>query len=345
MHVHSRAALAALVSFALVGCAGLPATQPLSRDVAAVLQPVDVKIGISQPELYAEFERATGGAAAAAACGAVPGLGILLAAACGGAMGAVDATVNASRAKAADETVRPLKDEIVDLNFDQLMTDSMTKRLQSVPGMQLSALAVTRTVTPKANEESFRASTSSAVMFVNVNYSISTDFSTFNVSAQSTVYPRAAKARLAAGLPADLPTDSQDQVLAPKNSAYRSKFFYHAKLPVQATNSSEYVAAWKADGGRSLRIAIQEGIAQVSQLLAEDLQRVPDAKPTTRPKVDADKGIKAELMSESSGGQLLRYPDGSLHFRATLSTAAASAAVAAPTEAPSTASAVKTAVQ
>src|ERR1700712_3763728 len=99
MFTMRRAVLAACIPLVLAGCAGAPRNRGLSPTVAAAIQPVELHVGIKQPELYAEFEHSNV-AAGAAACGAVPGIGILLAAACGGAMGAVDSSVNAERAKA-----------------------------------------------------------------------------------------------------------------------------------------------------------------------------------------------------------------------------------------------------
>jgi hypothetical protein len=179
-------------------------------------------------------------------------------------------------------------------------------------------------------------------MFVNVDYHVSKDFSTLEVSARGIVYPRSAAARSAAGLPAALPSEPKDPVLALKNSAYRVNVFYHAKLPVQAKSPSEYVAAWKADGARLLRSGLHDGTAQVGRLLAEDLQRVPGAERAGLAKVDAENGLKADLIAESNGGRLLRYPDGSLHFK---TTATASAVIAAPLKSTATTSAGGTAVQ
>jgi hypothetical protein len=284
--------------------------------MAVAIQPVEVKIGIAQPELYAAFQHSTAGVAAAASCGAVPGIGILLAAACGGTMGAIDANVNASRAKAADEIVRPLKDEIVDVKFDQIMTESLTKSLQDIPGMQLSNVAVTKTVNAKKYEELYRASTANSVMFVNIDYHISMDFSTLEVSARGLLYPRSATARKAAALSAEIPNPADEPVLGLKNAAYRMNFIYQVKLPKQAATGADNVAIWKADGARLLKSGLQDGSAQISRLMAEDLQRRPGTTLPTVAKVDIANGIKADLISETATGKLIRYPDGSLHYEA-----------------------------
>ncbi len=337
MFLFHRAAWAALVSFALVGCASAPHNKPMSAQVAAAIQPVDLRIGIKQSEVYAAYEPSMGGASAAAACGAVPGLGILLAAACGGAMGAVDATVNASRAKAADEMVRPLKDETVDAKFDQILTEAIGNSLQGAPKLRFSGVALTKTVDDKAYEETFRASTSAAVMFVNVDYHVSRDFSTLEMTARGLVFPRSAAARTAAGLAPELPAPGKDPVLPLKSAAYRLDVAYHAKLPVTANAPADYVALWKADHARLLRAALNDGALQLGRLLAEDVQRAPDSERTVLRKADG-KALPGDLLAESDGGQLLRMPTGVLMFKTTLSKDAAATTDAASTPKPTTTS-------
>lgn len=323
-----RAALSALVSFALVGCANQKFHQPLKSNVAASLQPVEVKVGIAQPELYAAYEPSGAGAAAAAGCGAIPGLGILLAAACGGAFGAVDASVNASRAKDADAIVRPLKDSLVDLSFDELAQGKLTEALKGVQGMQTASLTVLKKTDNKSYDETFRASTASAVMFVNVDYHLSKDFSTLEVSARSQLYPRSAAARSAAGLPAALAADVSPLNL--QGSAYRRDVHYQIKLPASPT-SAAYVAAWNADNARLMRNGLTSATTELARLLSEDLQRgETPLKEGTRIKLET--GMTADLIAETDAGQLLQYPDSSLRFVAkapTISTPGAAADVTA----------------
>jgi hypothetical protein len=332
MYALSRAAVSALSALALVGCA-TPLTQPLKRDVATAAQPVEVKVGIRQPELYGAFEVSRAGQAAAAGCGAVPGIGILLAAACGAAAGAVDATINASRAKAADETIRPLKDEIVDLKFDQAMNEAIAKALTNVPGMSFSGVVVTKETTDAKYEETYKASTAGGVMFVNVDYHMSIDLSTLQMSARALLYPRSPAARTAAGLPGDInapPAPNQaTSMMDPKNAAYRSMVVYRAKLPLQGKDPAEHLAAWKADNGRLLRTSLHDGMAQLGRLLVEDVQRGPDAPALpSLGKVEGDNRLQADLVAESHGGKLLRYPTGALYFQTTLGGTAATTAQA-----------------
>ncbi|HXA46872.1 MAG TPA: hypothetical protein VNW52_04525 [Burkholderiaceae bacterium] len=350
MYTYRQAAASACVLFALVGCAHSPVVRPLNNDVANAIQTIDIKIGVPHQELHAEFERSNGGAAAAAGCGAIPGIGLLLAAACGGAAGAVDATINTARAKAADETVRPLKDEIVDVNFNQIVTDSLKESLKSVPGMQPTSMTVTNTVNDGVYEEIYRASTANGVMFVNVDYYLTADFSTLEMAVNAHIFPRSAAARKAAKLSAELPTKDvqgsdraspQEKQLASSNAAYHSLIFYDIKLPRKAETKAEYVEAWKTDGARKLRTSIADGTHQIARLLAEDLlRRFGDTERPALSKVDNGKGLMVDVIAENENGKLLRYANGTLHYRADaaifdhLKTLESTATVSTPSFAP-----------
>jgi hypothetical protein len=309
-----RVAFATFAAFSLAGCAGLPVTQPLDRKVADTIQPMELTVGIKQPELYAQFEPSMVGQSMAIGCGAVPGLGILLAAACGGAGGAIDATVNAERAKTADTTIRPLKDDIIDVNVDRLLQDALSTSLTAVPSMKLASTTLVKAVDDKAYEASFRASTASAVMFINVDYHLTRDFSTLELSARSLVYPRGEAARVAAGQPKDLPTAANELATEAKNSVYRSEVYYRVKLSDEKKDGAGYLELWRADGAHLLRAALTDGSVRLAKLIAEDLQRVPPEKRSADVKLEKENGVEIEVVSETVDGRLLRHPNGTVHY-------------------------------
>ncbi|MGM3275002.1 hypothetical protein [Ralstonia sp. 24A2] len=330
----------------LAGCAPMSLMQPVERETLTAMQPVDVRVGIKQPELYAAFVPSNSGQVAAATCGAIPGIGILLAAACGGALGAVDAGINASLAKTAEETVRPLKDQLAEVNVNQQMRETVSVALQGVPDMQVEHVELTKDVTDKAYNESFMASQSGSVMFVNVDYHLSPDFSTLVLSTRSLLFPRSAKARVAAKQPQTVEAKSANNELAvaPRNSVYRANITYNAKLATPGKDAAQNVAAWNQDNGRLLRAALNDGIAQMGRLMADNLQRKYEANANANAtQVKGDNGVLVSQISKGDTGSLLRYPNGSLQFNADLNvvvasfdaarqagTAVASAQVAAP---------------
>lgn len=319
---------AALVPLVLHGCAVAPPNRTLSPAVAAAVQPVDVRIGIRQPELYAKFELSAI-SNGAVACGIVPGIGILLAAACGGLMGAMDATVNAQRAKEADELVRPLKDTVIDVKHDEMFTNSISTSLRGIPSMQYASLQLTKTVDDKAYEEIFRSSSSGAVMFVNLDYHLSIDFSTLEVSAAGLLFPRSVAARTATGKPPQLSEDTKGKPLMAHEAVYRADIVYRASLPKTAETAGGNIEAWKANNGRLLRTALEDGGRQVAQLLAEEMQRAPGAEQTVLGTAEFAKGQTGQVLRSQGATQLFRAPNGALVYKTTVSPPAGQAASAA----------------
>lgn len=319
MHDYRRVALPALISFALAGCAVQPAAQRGGKEAFLALQPIDVTVGIQQSELYAAYEVSRTGEAAANGCAAVPGLGLLLAMACGGAGAAVDAKVNAERAKVADETIRSAKDQVVDIKFDELMNAALSKELRAMPETQIAGFSATKNVAVNAYEEAYRASTANGVMFITVDYHVSRDFCRLQAPATGLLYPRKEPEPKLAGSSADR-LNTTESVLAAGNAARRSNAFYELRLPMPVkTSPAECVAAWKADGARTLRLGLQNATVELARMTAENLQREPVAKEPRGTVV------------KRNGGELIRHRDGSTHFNlstqdlldATASTAAA----------------------
>lgn len=314
MYRYRQIVLTAVISSSLFGCAGLSPTQPLDKNLARVAAPVDVFIGIQQPELYAAFEVSMVGTSAAATCGAIPGIGILLAGVCGGTMGAIDAAVNSSRAKKADEQIRPLKDTIIDVQFDQLMIDATKLALNAVPDLPLKSVSVTKQVDEKSYEALYKASAANSVMFINLDYQLNKDFSALIISTRETMFPLSAAAKKSAGQPENSSNDGKP--LALEKSIYRSQIFYEYALPAKAATIEENVELWKANNASLLRAGLNNGTAQISKLLAEDLQRTPSPADTNLPKTKVNAYISAHILAEHNFGRTLRYPDGSIHYEA-----------------------------
>lgn len=333
MKSFSRAGLSVVVSMALVGCAVPPVNKPLKQEVKAAINPVDLYVGIAQPDLYAAFEPSMAGASSAAACGAVPGLGILLAAVCGGAMGAVDASVNASRAKTAEEQIQPLKNAALDIQFDNIFNDTIAKSLKGAPGFRFGNMVLTKVVTPKAYEETYRTTASNAVMFITLNYNLSTDFSTLEVSSHALVFPKSPAALSAAGVPAE--ALKQETFTTVNNAAYRTQLSYRGTLETKAASPAEYVQIWSADNARLLRVAVHDAATQTARLLSEEIQRLPVPERAALKKEQVAR-MSYDLLAEEHGGKLLRDPLGRLVFMKTLT----KEFVAASAESPKPAAAI-----
>ena len=312
------AALAVLVC--LGGCA-VQSKKSLKEGQLAALQPLDVKLGVLRPELSAQFEVSTAGVAGAAACGAIPGIGILLAAACGAAAGSIDASVNAERAKTAEQTILPLKNAVADLDFESLARANVSDGLTTLPSVKVAGVTRVMGVSPAIYEQEFKASTASTVMFITFDYHLTKNFDTFEVTARTHVFPRTPQARAAVAVP-EIPAGSTVSQVATQYAAYNSDIVYSFKLPKPGADNAANVALWQADNGRLLRAAETDGLRQLTAFLMEDLKRVGDlvlSNPNRQ--VDVSPGVKAQFVARSDDGEMLRLANGTFLFNADLTRA------------------------
>jgi hypothetical protein len=319
-HKRFAALVACLVWVA--GCTQIPiVSQPVKHETLAIVQPVDVK-GYVEP-LRADFVHSDVGGRGAAACrAAIPGVGILLAALCSGIMGTTESNINTSRSNAAQEMVRPLKEVSDNFAFDRRIRESLMQSLKSAPNIELSDIVVMKVADSKAPGELFMASRAGSVLFTNVNYRLTTEFSALILVMTNTLIPRSDQARVAAGLP-DLQSDEKpESFLATKNAVYRSEIIYRVGLTNPSKEPGENVATWGADGGRLLQAAMIDGIGRTSEVLAEDIQGKYETKPDSESRVNIG-GIRGNLLVQDNAGTLLRTSNGSLLFSANLDTAAA----------------------
>jgi hypothetical protein len=310
-----HAAFAVLIPLALAGCAGVPQNRTLSPKLATAMQPVEVHIGVRQQELTADFDRSNL-AAGAAVCGAIPGIGILIAAACGGAMGAMDASVNAERAKAADEMVRPLKDAIVDVRMNEVFKDTISASMGTRSQMKFTPPALVQS-DDKGYEQTFRTSTSNAVMFMNMEYRMSSDFSQVEVSALGIVFARSPEARTAAGQSPQIPEQAQGR-LPLADAAYRVGVMYRGALPVAGQAPADNILAWKAANARLLRAALEDGARQVARLVVEEMQRAPDAPRPVLARAQVAKGMEGDVIWQDGAAKLVLLPTGTLVYTTTV---------------------------
>jgi len=271
----------------LAGCASSTTRKPLSQAQLAQLQPVALSLSVPQPQVYAKYEISSAGTTGAVACGVVPGIGILLAAACGGVAGAMDASINASRAEEADVRMRPLKDTLIGLRTERDLQDNIAAALAQVQGMKLAGVTLTR---EPLQESYFRkvlaATNTGTAMFIEVDYHLVQDMSRLEMRSRSLIYPRSSGASSTQaqmiGAPVGTPgAGAASRPFDPENAAYRFELVYRAALPSAGTDAAQNARAWSADQGALLRLALQDGVRQTSALLAQDLQGLATAAAQT----------------------------------------------------------------
>lgn len=310
----------ALVSvLALEGCAGMTINQPLKDEYRNKISSTQLYLNVPQHELYAAINPSNLGQTAAASCGAVPGLGILLAGVCGGIAGASDAAINASRAKEADKQVGPLKDALLDVAFEQQLQQQFTQVIGSVPGLNVGDISIIRNDRIAEVSKLVESSQASAVLLITADYHLSPDFSHFLFVTQTFMFPRAADLRAQAGQVPD-PKNVREgvQIAHPGFSIYNGQLSYAARLPEPAKDVATNVKLWQADNGALLRKAWAQALSEVPGIIASELGQTSGSSsrsghPAKEEKIKVD-NVSVVLLRQTSSGKLVRYVNGAQIF-------------------------------
>jgi hypothetical protein len=328
MQITLRACALILVSLGLGGCA-LPRVRSLTQEEAAPFQPIDVVVVVDHPELYGAFDTMKITPRESNPClpriepGAMPEVNWD----CGGLTDMIAAKLSASRARKAEEAVRPVRSELADLDIAALLSESLARSLQALPNVKVASWRLMKKPSGSAAEDVYRASTANAVLFIRLDHYLSADFSAFEISTDSQLFARSLAARNAAGLN-NVPAGSADALpaLVPTNAVYRSTVIYHADLPRQTDDSlAGHAATWRADRARLIRAAVEDGRVQLPPLLAEEFQRPNTARRTVVRKV-REQGTTMDLVAEKDGRQWLVTPQGTLYYKTQVPAVARTAA-------------------
>ncbi len=254
----------------------------------------EVVMPIRQAEIYVYVPPTQGGA----------GFGLI------GAL--VDVTIDSVRAGKAETAVKPLRDALVDFNFDNAFKDQITNSLTAVPWMKAEKFRVMKEVTPDSTEKALADSQDSAVLFIAADYNLSNDGDVLTAKLTAYLFPN--NDALRSLKPPK--KDAKGPVAVPANALYRNVLSYKTRIPLAPSGRDGTIAAWSANNGAAMRVALGMAAAKLSRLLAEDIQRSEEdsaaaAKAGTAVKIE---GISGQSIGSDADGTVVRYADGTLAF-------------------------------
>ena len=288
------AVLASLI--ALGGCATTPHA-PLPSMARDKISSTDVVLPIRQSEIYvfvpnSQISAATGG-------------GLLFA--------LVDAAVDSVRTSKAEDAVKPLRDSLVDFNFDESFQGELKKSLSEVPWIHLADVRVIKEVTNNSMDEALTGSKSGAVLFAAPDYHLSNDANLLVLKVTVSLFPNDDALRALSKN-----KSNSGAKTAMEKALYRNTFTFSTKIPGTASDRDANMKVWSADNGAAARAALNRGAAKLAVMLAEDLQKPEEmagndnAKGTTR-SVVVD-GVSGQVVRDDDDGDMVRFRDGTLAF-------------------------------
>lgn len=289
-----RATHIAILLCGLLGaCSTLPpheAFPPAARDKIST---TEVVMPIQQAEIYVYVPPAQGGA----------GFGLI------GAL--IDVSIDQVRTGKAEAAVKPLRDAVVDYNFDDVFKSEISHSLSAVPWMGAATFRVVRDVSPDTMEKTLKNSQAGAVLFIAADYNLSNDGDELTVKLYANLLPNND------GLRALKPAKKDSKKLAlPANALYRNVLVYKTRIPPAPSGRDGTIAAWSADHGAATRAALGMAAAKLARLLAEDIQRTEEdgaaaAKAGNTVKIE---GRPGQSIGSDTDGTAVRFADGTLAY-------------------------------
>ncbi|QUD90044.1 hypothetical protein [Phenylobacterium montanum] len=290
----SAAALSSVL--ALGACATVtPQHVPIGAKAQAAIPSTEIVAPIKQSEIYVYVPPAN--ANAGAGFGLV---GVLVAV-------SVAATVDSVRQGHAEEAVKPLRNAILDFNFDDTFRAELKRSVSQVGWMHVDDARIMKDVLPANIDGAITGSKDGAVLIVVTDYHLSTDGAQLYVVTNAALYPNsdALKALQAGKAETGLKSD-------PANALYRNAFMYQARVPGASGDRNANIAGWSANGGEAMRKALKEAAVRIADLVQADLQDQETGK--TGPA--ANDGSDGQIIANEEAGQLVRHGDGTLVYTA-----------------------------
>jgi hypothetical protein len=253
-----------------------PVHVPLAANAQQSIPSAEVVAPIAQSEIYIFVPATTAG----------QGQGLV------GAL--IDAGVDAYRAGTAESGVKPLRDAVVDINFDHAFSTQLQSSLSAITWLHLDGVRVVKEATPKTIDQAITGSKDGAVMIAVTDYHLSNDGRQLLITANVDLYSNStslAPFKPAKGKP-DVLSDSS-------NSLYRNTFTFESDLAGPPAKRELNMVVWTANNGAAFRAAMKLGVAKLGEMIAMDIQGGTLG--------DAGLGPQPE-------GLLTRNPDGSLIF-------------------------------
>lgn len=267
------AALAVITpAILLAACAS---SGPLNRSVPLAardkIAATDVIMPIGQNEMVIAIPISTAGTSGAASFGLI---GALV-----GSM--VDASIDAGNASAAETSVKPLRNAMIDFSFDDVLNADVQARMAQATWMHPGGYRVVKEVTPQNLEGVLKQSKASSVLLVSSAYNLNFNADELTVSLTGRVLPNTPE--LQALLPEKF--DPKASQVTSANELYRNVFVFTTAVPNATTSRDDNIALWSANNGQPMRDALKLGSAKLTEMLVADLMADPteplDPKTTT----------------------------------------------------------------
>jgi hypothetical protein len=287
------AALCALASaLALAACATpVPIHQAMPADARTRLATTDVVVPVKQNEIYIYVPPSQ--------MAMYGGGGLILA--------LLDASVDSNNANTAEEAVGPLRNALVDFNFDQVLQTELKTALAQASWLNASGYQVVKEVSDANFDKILTGSQASAVLFVSANYTLNWSGDSVSVSISPFLFPKTTE--LAAMVPAPVTSGPKT---SSANALYRNVMTFRDRAPNATDEREANLVTWSAQNAAVMRASLQRAATKLAAMLMTDLHEpLPpiDPKTTKLPTIVVD-NVTGYIVRTDAEGSLVQFPTG-----------------------------------
>jgi hypothetical protein len=223
----------------------------------------------------------------------------------------IDVGVNSVRTGKAEDAVKPLRDSIVDFNFDETMSSELRTSLSAVSWMGVDSVHPVKDVTNKNLDGILDASKDGAVMFATTDYHLSNDADLLYITLNASLFANNDALR------ALKQTKKSDIKTMLANALYHNVLVFVVKPDGATSDRDKNIALWSANNGAAMRTALKSGASELAAMLAADVQQSDPPAPGDAKGERTVEGITGQIIASDAGGSVVRFKDGTLKYAST----------------------------
>jgi hypothetical protein len=184
----------------------------------------------------------------------------------GGLVGAlIQSRINTEKSRTAELSIVPLRDALVDFDFDAFALNSSTAALSKIDWLDLKETRISRDSSEIGLVKALNGAATSQVMFLYYDYAADADFSSVVVAASGTLVNKA--------MPRDRRVQKPSMRFWPNYLAFNQTVRSVIRLRnADHRNPEANLGAWSADHGRLARAALELGTQRCLQMLQQSLE-------------------------------------------------------------------------
>lgn len=277
-----RYVFALVAGVLLSGCVSLKQVlPPQGRDVPGGRNAITT---VAQSEIIAGIQQSN--------IAAATGGGLLIA--------LIDAGVNNSRAKTAEEAITPVRDSLADYNFDVKALATTEAVIKKVPWLNVKATEANKDPTNARFTKALDQTSGAQLLSVTYDYMLDNNFQQLKVGANVALLPTKNTKR-----------SKSDTRMLLKNAEFTRPFICVVPLAAASEKMPENAARWAKNGGIYAEQKIDQALSKLAVVVEKGLQFTEAQQATLKKKKSkAVGGFNGKVIEQDADGTLLQTPIG-----------------------------------